>query len=45
MKSGRRYEVKEDFDFVLFLRGNVGCLKVNDYVRVRERGDLLELHH
>lgn len=38
VKSRRRYEVRENFDFVLFLRGNVGCLKVNDYVCVkRER--------
>lgn len=29
MKSGRRYGVREDFDFVLFLRGNVGCLYAN----------------
>lgn len=36
VKSGKRYRVREHFDFILFSRGNVGCLKANG---LGERGD------
>lgn len=39
VRSGKRYRVREHFDFISFLRGNAGCLKANVKVGVGERGD------